>query len=99
MRRVIILALCMFAAWSLSAQQRAMAPLAGFSAETSRTEQDWEQKFRALPSPDNLRDYMKLLSAHPHHVGSVQDKNNAEWIAAKFREWGWDGPIETFEIL
>jgi N-acetylated-alpha-linked acidic dipeptidase len=99
MRRVIILALGMFGAWNLSAQQRAMAPLAGFSAETSRTEQDWEQKFRALPSPDNLRDDMKLLSGHPHHVGSAQDKKNAEWIAAKFREWGWDVRIETFEIL
>jgi len=32
---------------------------------------------------------MKLLSAHPHHVGSAYNKPNAEWILAKFKEWGW----------
>ena len=96
---LIILAMLTLVAWSDPAQQPTAATLAGFSAVTSKIEQEWEQKFRALPSPDNLRDDMKLLSAHPHHVGSVYDKNNAEWIASKFREWGWDTHIETFEVL
>ena len=96
---LIILAMLTLVAWSDPAQQPTAATLAGFSAVTSKIEQEWEQKFRALPSPDNLRDDMKLLSAHPHHVGSVYDKNNAEWITSKFREWGWDTHIETFEVL
>ena len=33
---------------------------------------------------------MKLLSARPHHVGSAYDKQNADWILSKFKEWGWD---------
>ena len=45
--------------------------------------------FRAIPSPQNLHDYMQRLSARPHHVGSPYDKDNAEWILAKFKEWGW----------
>ena len=96
---LIILAMLTLVAWSVPAQQPTPATLAGFSAATSKIEQEWEQKFRALPSPDNLRDDMKLLSAHPHHVGSVYDKNNAEWIASKFKEWGWDTHMETFEVL
>src|SRR5947208_6825213 len=74
-------------------------PLFGYSAESSRTERQWEEKLRALPSTDNLRTYMQKLSAHPHHVGSPADKDNAEWIAAKFKEFGLDTHIEQFDVL
>src|ERR1700679_3227795 len=75
------------------------APLAGYSVESSRTERDWEQKFRATPDPANLRGYMQRLSARPHNVGSPYDKDNAEWILAKFKEFGFDAHIETFDVL
>jgi N-acetylated-alpha-linked acidic dipeptidase len=42
---------------------------------------------------------MQRLSARPHHVGSPYDKDNAEWIAAKAREWGLETQIETFDVL
>src|SRR6266513_1171105 len=74
-------------------------PLFGYSAESSRTERQWEEKLRAIPSTDNLRAYMQKLSAHPHHVGSPADKDNAEWIAAKFKEFGLDTHIEQFDVL
>jgi len=75
------------------------APLAGFSVESSRVERDWEQKFRATPDPANLRSYMQRLSAHPHNVGSPYDKDNAEWILSKFKEFGLDAHIESFNVL
>jgi len=59
----------------------------------------WEQKFRAIPNPQNLRDYMQRLSARPHHVGSPYDKETAEWIAAKLKSWGLDAKIENFDVL
>src|SRR6184192_1223839 len=74
-------------------------PLFGYSAESSRAERQWEEKLRAIPSTDNLRTYMQKLSAHPHHVGSPADKDNAEWIAAKFKEFGLDTHIEQFDVL
>src|SRR5207248_6640282 len=30
---------------------------------------------------------------------SAYDKENAEWILSKFKEWGWDAHIETFDVL
>src|SRR5436305_9553981 len=42
---------------------------------------------------------MKRLSARPHHVGSAYDKDNAEWILSKFKEWGLDAHIESFDVL
>jgi N-acetylated-alpha-linked acidic dipeptidase len=74
-------------------------PLYGYSAESSRTERQWEEKMRALPDPKNLRSYMERLTAHPHNVGSPYDKDNAEWLLAKFKEFGLDAQIETFSVL
>jgi N-acetylated-alpha-linked acidic dipeptidase len=59
----------------------------------------WEQKFRAIPSPQNLREFMQRLSARPHHTGSPYDKDNAEWLLAKLKSWGLDARIETFDVL
>src|SRR5581483_5554241 len=39
------------------------------------------------------------LSARPHHVGSAYGRQNAEWILAQFKQWGWDARIETFDVL
>jgi N-acetylated-alpha-linked acidic dipeptidase len=46
-----------------------------------------------------MRESMRRLTAHPHHVGSPYDKDNAEWILARFREAGLDAHIEPFEVL
>ncbi len=59
----------------------------------------WEEKFRAIPDPKNLRDYMQRLSARPHHVGSPYDKDNAEWLVMKLKSWGLDAKIENFDVL
>ena len=75
------------------------APLYGYSAESSRAERQWEEKMRAIPDPKNLRAYMERLSARPHNVGSPYDKDNAEWILSKFKEFGLDAHIETFSVL
>ena len=71
----------------------------GYSAQASATEGEWEQKFRAIPDPNRLRENMRRLAARPHHVGSPYDKDNAEWIAAQLKSWGLDAQIEVFEVF
>ncbi|MEK7249136.1 MAG: PA domain-containing protein, partial [Bacteroidota bacterium] len=68
-------------------------------AGSKSTPRDWEAKFRSIPEPARLREYMKRLSARPHHIGSAYGKENAEWILARFKEWGWDAKLESFEVL
>ncbi|MGA2950499.1 MAG: folate hydrolase, partial [Candidatus Sulfotelmatobacter sp.] len=75
------------------------ARLAGYSSQSSQTERDWEKKLQTGIVSDNLRQNMQRLSARPHHVGSPYDKDNAGWILAKFKEWGFDAHIETFTVL
>ena len=77
----------------------AVDELRGFTTESAQVERQWETKFRALPSPDSLRSYMRRLSARPHHVGSPYDRDNAEWILNKFKSFGLDAHIEEFDVL
>src|SRR5689334_2549760 len=83
----------------LAAAPAPTADLRGYSTDAAKAERDWEAKLRAIPSPDSLREYMRRLSARPHHVGSAYDKDNAEWILAKFKSFGLDAQIETFDVL
>src|SRR5579872_2909590 len=99
MRRTVSLAVLVLAGWTLLAQQDTAPQLAGFSTEDSRIERQREEMFRSAISSDNIRDYDKILSARPHHVGSPYDKQDEEWLAAKFKEWGWDVHVESFQIL
>jgi N-acetylated-alpha-linked acidic dipeptidase len=100
MRRAFLAALiCILALLPLSAASPDDGPLYGFTAAASRTERDWENKFRAIPDPQVLRGSMQRLSARPHHVGSPYDKQNAEWILSQFKSWGLDAQIETFDVL
>jgi N-acetylated-alpha-linked acidic dipeptidase len=92
----VLLCLLLAVASGLAQENR---PLRGFTAESARTQREWEAKFRASPSAENLRDYMKRLTARPHHLGSSYDRENAEWILSKFREWGLDAGIESFQVL
>ena len=84
---------------SSSESSKTPAQLLGYTAQTSATERDWEKKFQDGIVADNIRENMRRLSARPHHVGSPYDKDNAEWMLARFKEWGFDAQIETFDVL
>jgi len=100
MRRLVLVVLLGLINFVSGAAQTGPPPtLGGYSDGAARIEREWEAKFQALPSPENLRDYVRRMAARPHHVGSAYDKDNAEWILAKFREWGLDAYIETFDVL
>src|SRR5256884_3651151 len=100
MKRVFFAALfCLTMLLPLGAANDPVEPLYGFTAASSSTERDWENKFRAIPDPRILRETMQRLSARPHHVGSPYDKENAEWILEQFKSYGWDAHIENFDVL
>jgi N-acetylated-alpha-linked acidic dipeptidase len=69
------------------------------SAQTAPPAPSWESRFRAIPEAATIGEYMKRLSARPHHVGSAYDKDNADWMLARFKEWGWDAQLESFTVL
>jgi len=73
--------------------------LTGFGPEGARRQRALEARFDSLLRKENLREWMKRLSARPHHVGSPHDRDNVEFMAGLFRSWGYDTRIETFDVL
>jgi N-acetylated-alpha-linked acidic dipeptidase len=81
------------------AQDNGSRLLRGYRETNSNAHSAWEEKMRAVPKPDLLREYMKRLSAEPHHLGSAYDKQNAEFIRDKFKSWGFNAQLEEFDVL
>lgn len=95
MRRVIAAAL-LFTTTTLTAQP-APAPIYGFKDPAKQ--HALEKQFDAKLNRDNLRTWMKRMTARPHHLGSAYGKDNAEFMAALFKSWGYDTAIERFDVL
>ncbi len=73
--------------------------LLGFSASGSAQQTELEARFDKSLKAENLREWMKFLSARPHHVGSPKGKENAEFMRDLFRKWGYNAEIEQFDVL
>ncbi|OLE53782.1 MAG: folate hydrolase [Acidobacteria bacterium 13_1_20CM_3_53_8] len=96
-RSLAILLLCS----SLFAQTATnnSAQLQGFTREDSDSERALEARFDASLRREDLREWMRRLSARPHHLGSAYDHDNAQFIAEQFRSWGYETEIEEFHVL
>jgi N-acetylated-alpha-linked acidic dipeptidase len=79
----------------LAASAMAVAGASGKPAAPAALEAAFDAQ---ISSADQLG-WLKDMSSAPNHVGSPHDKANAEATLAKFRAWGWDAHIETFDVL
>ncbi len=77
----------------------AQKKISGFSEKSVSGQSQLEQKFDALLSAQRVGETIKDLSAVPHHVGSAGGKSVAENILAKYKSWGWDAQLETYQVL
>jgi N-acetylated-alpha-linked acidic dipeptidase len=84
---------------ALAAAAAADAPMFGFNESQRAGELALEQRFDTQLSAEDLRAWLKKLSAEPNHVGSPHDKANAQFVRDLFRQWGWEARIEEFEVL
>ncbi|MFN0112604.1 MAG: transferrin receptor-like dimerization domain-containing protein [Blastocatellia bacterium] len=77
----------------------ALNTISFYASAQSKADTDWEAKFRSIPKAENLRDYMKKLTAEPHHIGSAAGKRYAEWMRDQLKGWGLDAKLEEFDVL
>lgn len=73
----------------------ALAATAAGAADTKAL----ETRFDASVNSADQLEWMKRMSSAPNHVGSPHDRENAEFLLAQFKSWGWDARIETFQVL
>ena len=74
-------------------------PKRGFVPSRAGAHEALEVRFDAALEADLLRDWMRHLASRPHHVGSPFGKDVADFVAARFTEWGYDTAIEEFQVL
>jgi N-acetylated-alpha-linked acidic dipeptidase len=58
-----------------------------------------EAALDAAVSSQEQMGWLKTMTAEPNNVGSPHDHANAEFILARFKEFGWDAHIESFQVL
>lgn len=73
--------------------------LLGFDAEGSEAQRALEARLDADLDAADLDRWLQRLSAKPHHAGSAAGRENAEFIASLFEDWGYDVEIAEYEIL
>jgi N-acetylated-alpha-linked acidic dipeptidase len=83
----------------LSVTSSAQDSIIGFKKGNVESQNKLEEAFDAQLSPNNLDEWMQLLSARPHYVGTEYGRQNAEWMVEQFKSWGFDAKIETYHIL
>jgi N-acetylated-alpha-linked acidic dipeptidase len=76
---------------------QAQSSLLGFKSNENQLK--IEKNFDAQLSAKRVGENIKLLSAVPHHVGSVGGKMVASEIAKVFKDAGWDTKIETYQLM
>ena len=73
--------------------------LLGFDDAASGAQRELEARFDEQLSPADQDEWLRRLSAKPHHVGSAAGKENARFVAELFESWGFDVEFEEYEIL
>ena len=68
----------------------AQSSIMGFSDESSKAQLQLESNYDKLLNANNLDEWMQYMTARPHHVGSPYDKKVVDFIATKFKEWGYE---------
>ena len=71
----------------------------GFSKIEADKQLSTEKKFDGNLKAKNVDQFIKDLSAVPHHVASPGGDANAAYILNKFKSWGYDAQLETFYVL
>lgn len=87
------------AALLLAASAFAQQPITGFSAKAAQEQAALEGKFDAQLSAQRIGQYIKDMSARPHHVGSPGGEAVAQYLLSKFKSFGLDARIETYQVL
>jgi N-acetylated-alpha-linked acidic dipeptidase len=95
MKKIFTLSLLVLAVGA-QAQQKTIT---GFTDASATKQLQIEQQFDAALSAPRIGATLKELSAYPHHLGSPGGKAVAEKILQKFKSFGLDAHLQTYQVL
>lgn len=73
--------------------------LLGFDEAGSLAQRALEVRMDADIDPEEQQEWLRILSEFPHHAGTEAGVKNVEFIAKKFKSWGYETEVVSYEIL
>lgn len=73
--------------------------LTGYAGNAAAQQLELESRFDKQLSSSHIGETIKALSSQPHHIGSARGKAVAEDILQRFKSYGWDAEIVTYQVL
>lgn len=75
------------------------AAISGYGIGAANAQQAREKEFDSILRAENIGQYMKDLTREAHHVASPGGDRNTAYIRDRFREWGFQTSVETYQVL
>jgi N-acetylated-alpha-linked acidic dipeptidase len=76
------------------------APIPGFTAATSDRQRALEERLAALLDPASTARHFRILTEAPHPSGSERNRELAEYVRARFAEYGLEEvAIRRYDVL
>jgi N-acetylated-alpha-linked acidic dipeptidase len=97
-RWLLLLAAIGLARVAVGTPQEAAMP--GFSPKGARQQREVEERFRAMPSAEEIRQYHRYFTAEPHPAASKRNNELADYIAETWKKQGWeDVRVHQYDVL
>jgi len=93
--KYFVLVLLLAGQYSLAADDRVL----GFDEASSDLQRAIESRLDESIDKNEMDQWLRRMSAKPHHVGSAGSKENAEFIASLLESWGYEVEIAEYSIL
>ena len=74
-------------------QSNSDASILGFTSSHAAKQNEIEQKFKAIPSPDEERKQHRIFTAEPHLAGSKRNNDLADYVADQWRKQGLEDVV------
>jgi N-acetylated-alpha-linked acidic dipeptidase len=98
MRAVAIFAV-LLVSHTLIAQSPAPASLAGFARASADAQTAGERVFVDTVTPDRARRWLAALTEDPHVAGTPAEKKAADYVLARFKEFGLDAEMVRYDVF
>lgn len=95
MKNKLLSLLLLLGVVSVSAQDK----IIGFSEKASQEQAKLEAEYEKQLSAENLDEWMKLMAAEPHWVGTEYGEKNVKWMEKQFKSWGYKTKIDSYHVL
>ncbi|MFN0206335.1 MAG: M28 family metallopeptidase [Planctomycetota bacterium] len=73
--------------------------LRGFTIKNSQNEAASEARFLAIPSAKECKQFLRVLTEDPHPAGSENGKALAEYVRARFLQFGFEAELVAYDVL